>query len=449
MKPTFDRPLPHAEAAEQAVLGALLLNPADAGALVFDRLQETDFYLAKHQVVFRHMVAIYDAFKTIDPVTLAQRMADAGALAEVGGPAYLADLSSSIPTLANLEDYITLVADKSLLRRAIALGWSMAEGAFNNDGDVAGYLDTISQQVFDLVTHSRATGGLVKASAHVPAAKAQIGHELDCTGVTGLTTGLDDLDALTGGLKPRTSYVVAARPSVGKTALGMNIAEHVCCDLGLAVGVFSLEMGSIELLKRLLCARARFNVRHVRGLQDPGPALNRLTDAVAAVSGAPLFIDDTPRLSVHQIRARARRLHARQPLGLLVVDYLQLVRAADNPREFKDNRQAQLTEISAGLNALKVELGIPVVVMAQLNRNSEFRETGLPRLADLRESGAIEQDADVVILLHRERIEDSAVLGSDATLIVGKHRNGPTGEVKSYFDGPHTRFCNAARENRA
>lgn len=444
----LDRILPNAEPAERAVLGAVLLAPTEAGPQVFDRLAPEHFYFAKHQALYREMAGLYNTLKALDLVTLTQRLQDKGLLGDTGGVAYLADLAGGIPTLANLEDHISLVLEKHVLRQCVGLGCELVDGAFESQDDVPAFLDGIAQKLHDL-TAARQAQGMVRAATAVQGALNQIGAELDNQGITGLTTGLSDLDVKLGGLKPRTFYVVAARPGAGKTTLAMNIAEHVVLDRKIPVGVFTLEMGNEELVKRLLCSRARFSIARVREKRDQAEDLNRLGLAGDEISRAALWLDDSPQLTVQQIRSRARRLVQTEGVGLIVVDYLQLVKSATRRQESK--RVDELTDISAGLNALKKELGVPVICCAQLNRLSEFRAEGTPKLSDLRECGAIEQDADVAILLHRPELhaeseEDRRALYGKASAIIAKHRGGPTGEVPLAFIGSQTRFANVARE---
>ena len=444
----LDRIPPNSREAEMAVLGAILLNPNEAGATARDRLREDQFYYAAHQVLFREIAAMHDLLKTVDLVTLTQRLRDKALLEEVGGPAYLTDLITRIPTTAHIEHYIDIVVEKALLRQCITIGAELVDGAFEQHDDVPAFLDAISQKLYAL-TAARQERGMVPAAEFVQPALTAIGAELENRGITGLTTGLTDLDVKIGGLKPRLFYVIAARPGAGKTTLAMNIAEHVVLELGVPVGVFTLEMGNEELVKRLLCSRARFNVAAVRDKHDQSQDLSRLTMAADAVKGAALYLDDTAQLTVQQIRSRARRLVQTHGVGLIVVDYLQLVKSTTRRQESK--RVDELTDISGGLNALKKDLNIPVIVCAQLNRLSEFRSEGMPKLSDLRECGAIEQDADVAILLHRPEMhadsaEDRRALYGKAAAIIAKQRGGPTGEVPLVFFGAQTRFGNAAKE---
>jgi replicative DNA helicase len=440
----LNRVLPSSDVAERACLAAMLLSPTEAVPIVLERLTEGHFYFAAHATVFRHLREMFDTLKAVDLTTLTQRLDDAHELDYVGGAAFLADLVGSLPTLANLEDHIAIVEEKLLLRRCIAVGADTVNGAFADQADVPAYLEDISKKLFDL-TAARADGGMIRAAAAIPDAVEQINAELRGDGVTGLTTGLAGLDRVIGGLKPATMYVIAARPSHGKTAIAMQIAEHVSCELDLPVGVFSLEMGRQELMQRMVLSRARVSLAELRRLEHQQEGLNRITAAAGDLRQAPLFIDESASLTIHQIRARARRLVQTEGAAVIMLDYLNLVTPSPSKTNRQVNRQVEVAEISAGLKALAKELRIPVISLVQLNRSPENRVDGVPKLGDLRESGAIEQDADVVGLLYRERLEnqdgqETARLGPRATLTIAKQRNGPTADISLHFVGHHTRF---------
>lgn len=444
----LDRVLPNSLDAEMAVLGAMLLSPAEAGAQARERLTEQHFYYAPHQVIFREIAVLQDAMQAIDPVTLTQRLQDKNQLDEIGGPAYVSDLFMRVPTAAHIEHYIDIVCEKFLLRQLVAAGTDIVARSFEQQDDVKAWLDEVEQEIFRITaeqspTSARPVRELIKDAIH------SIEQLYDKRGaVTGLPTGYRDLDRMTSGLHPATMIVIAGRPSMGKTALAMNIAEHVAIDQGLPVGVFSLEMSSEELVKRMLCSRARVNLRAVRdgflGEKDFHP----LTAAASQLMKAPLYIDDSAALTLAQVRAKARRMKSQFDIRLLVVDYMQLMRAPSRRAEL--NRQVEIADISAGIKALSKELRIPVIVLSQLNRQPESREGGRPKLADLRESGAIEQDADVVGLLVRPEVyaeeegEKAAEKGK-ATLFIAKQRNGPTGDVELTFLSEYTRFEDQAK----
>jgi replicative DNA helicase len=449
----LDRVLPNSKDAEIAVLGAMLLSPAEAGSQARARLTEENFYYAAHQVIFREIAALQDAMQAVDLVTLTQRLQDKNQLDEIGGPAYLADLVTRVPTAANVEEYIDIVWEKHLLRQLIGAAHDIIAKSFEQQDDVKAWVDEVEQQIFN-ITAEKASTGAAPVRDLIKGAMASIERLYDQRGsVTGISTGFRGLDNLTSGLHPGNMIVIAGRPSMGKTALAINIAENVAIGQNIPVGVFSLEMSSEELVKRMLCSRARVNLRAVRdgflGERDFPP----LTAAASQLMKAPLYIDDSAGLTIHQIRARARRMKSQHDAQLLVIDYMQLVRAPSRRADL--SRQVEISDISAGIKALAKELQVPIIVLSQLNRQPEQREGGRPKLADLRESGAIEQDADMVGLLVRAEmyVDDTTEEGKqekadkegEAELIIAKQRNGPTGEVKLTFMKEFTRFEERAR----
>ncbi len=448
----LDRVLPNSMDAEMAVLGAMLLSPAEAGSQVRERLDEQHFYYAAHQVIFREIAVLQDALQAIDLITLTQRLQDRNQLEEVGGAVYLTDLISRVPTTANVEHYIDIVWEKHLLRQLINAAHDIIGKSFEQQDDVKAWVDEVEQQVFN-ITAEKAVTGAQPVKALIKDAMHSIEQLFDRKGLTGIPTGFHDLDNLTSGLHPGNVIVIAARPSMGKTALAMNIAENASLDHNVSVGVFSLEMSSEELVKRLLCSRAKVNLRAVRDGFLSEKDFHPLTAAASLLMKAPLYIDDTAGLTVNQVRARARRMKLQFGIQLLVIDYLQLMRAPSRRADL--SRQVEISDISAGVKALAKELQIPIVVLSQLNRQPEAREGGKPRLSDLRESGAIEQDADVVGLLVRPEmyVDDSTDEGrqerdskeGEATLFIAKQRNGPTGEVALTFLKEYTRFVDRAK----
>lgn len=426
----------------------MLLSPDEAGAEVRSRLDEHHFYYAAHQVIYREIAAMQDALQAVDLVTLTQRLADKNLLEEVGGAVFLSDLISKVPTTANVDHYIDIVWDKFLLRQLIATSADIIGQAFEHQEDVRAWVDEVEQQIFN-ISADKQTSGAQPVKNLIKDAMTSIERLYDQRGaLTGLPTGFRDLDKLTSGLHPANMIVVAARPSMGKTALAMNVAEHVAVDNHLPVGVFSLEMSSEELVKRLLCCRAKVNLRAVRDGFLAEKDFHPLTTAASQLMKAPLFIDDTPGLTIHQVRARARRMKSQYDIRLVVIDYLQLMRAPS--RRADVNRQVEIADISSGVKALAKELSIPIIVLSQLNRQPEQREGGRPKLSDLRESGAIEQDADVVGLLVRPEVyqddaDERAAKEGEATLIIAKQRNGPTGDVPLTFAKEYTSFMDRAR----
>jgi len=442
-----ERVLPNSMDAEMAVLGAMLLSPLDAGSEALSRLKEEHFYYTAHRVIFREIKALQDALQAVDNVTLSQRLQDKNQLEEVGGPAYLADLIGRVPTTANIEHYLDIVEEKYLLRRLIGAAHDVITSSFERQDDVRGWVDEVEKELFE-ITAERASKGAVAVKDVIKDAMHSIERLFDTHGMTGLPTGFRDLDYLTSGLHPGTVFVIAARPSMGKTSLAMNIAEHVAITQGKPVAVFSLEMSSEELVKRMLCSRAKVNLRSFHGgflseQRDFVPLTNVATELMTA----PLYIDDSAGLTIHQVRARARRLKLQHDIQLVVIDYMQLMRAPS--RRADSSRQVEISDISGGVKALAKELSIPIIVLSQLNRQPDQREEGKPKLSDLRESGAIEQDADIVGLLVRPELyadeEEKAEKKGKAMLYIAKQRSGPQGLVNLTFLEEYTRFEDAAR----
>jgi replicative DNA helicase len=439
----LDRVLPNSLDAEMAVLGAMLLSPAEAGSQVRERLSENHFYYAAHQVIFREIAVLQDAMQAIDLITLTQRLQDKNQLEEIGGPVYLSDLVTRVPTTANVEHYIDIVWEKHLLRQLIGAAHDVIARSFEQQDDVKTWIDEVEQQIFE-ITAEKTTTGARPVRDMIKDAMASIEKLYDQRGaISGIPTGFRELDRITSGLHNGQMIVIAARPSMGKTALAMNIAENCTIDHNIPVGVFSLEMSSEELVKRMLCSKAKVNLRKIRDGFLSERDFHPLTTAASQLMKAPLFIDDSAGLSINQVRARARRLKQQHDIRLLIIDYMQLMRAPSRRADL--SRQVEIADISAGVKALAKELKIPIIVLSQLNRQPEAREGGKPRLSDLRESGAIEQDADVVGLLVRPEVYaeeegDKAAEKGKAELIIAKQRNGPTGNVKLTFLSEYTRF---------
>ncbi len=443
----LERILPNSLEAEMAVLGAILLSPEEATAQVREHLSEDDFYYAAHQVIFREVAGMQDTLRAVDLVTLTQRLQDKGVLDEIGGAAYLADLVSRVPTTANVEHYIGIVSEKHLLRKLINAAHDIMTRAFDRQDDVTAWIDEVEQQIFN-INAEKTTTGARPVNEFVKQAMENIEKLFDQRGaVSGLATGFRDLDKLTSGLHGGNVFIIAARPSMGKTSLAMNIAENVAIDQNIPVGVFSLEMSSDELVKRMLCSRARVNMKNIRDGFMSERDFPKLTTAASELMKAPLYIDDTAGLAINQVRARARRLCQQYKIQLLVIDYLQLMKAPS--RRADQSRQVEVADISSGIKALAKELNIPIIILSQLNRQPETRE-GKPRMADLRESGSLEQDADVVGLLVRKELyeedaESREKLKGQATLHIAKQRSGPTGDINLSFISEYTRFEDAAR----
>jgi len=439
----LDRVLPNSLDAEMAVLGAMLLSPAEAGSQVRERLSEHHFYYAAHCVIFREIAVLQDAMQAIDLITLTQRLQDKNQLEEIGGPVYLSDLVTRVPTTANVEHYIDIVWEKHLLRQLIGAAHDVIARSFEQQDDVKTWIDEVEQQIFEITAEKTATGARPVRDM-IKDAMASIEKLYDQRGaISGIPTGFRELDRMTSGLHNGQMIVIAARPSMGKTALAMNIAENCAIDHNIPVGVFSLEMSSEELVKRMLCSKAKVNLRKIRDGFLSERDFHPLTTAASQLMKAPLFIDDSAGLSINQVRARARRLKQQHDIRLLIIDYMQLMRAPSRRADL--SRQVEIADISSGVKALSKELKIPIIVLSQLNRQPEAREGGRPRLSDLRESGAIEQDADVVGLLVRPEVYaeeegDKAAEKGKAVLVIAKQRNGPTGEINLTFLSEYTRF---------
>lgn len=439
----LDRQPPRSLEAEQAVIGSLLLLPeaCDEVALL---VRPDDFYDDAHRAIFTQMMALHDGGRQVDPVLLAQRLRDTGQYELVGGAAYLLELSQAVATAAHAEYYARIVRDKSVLRSLIHAGTDIIQEAYEPASDARETLARAEQRVFGILdTKGDTQVRTVREVLHESLARidARMQHQHACGG---LETGFLDLDELTGGLHNSELVILAARPSMGKTALALNIAEHVAIDGGQKpVLVVSLEMSALELGDRLLCSRAHVNGHRLRNGQISAEDSQRLVQTAADISRAPLFIDDSPSRNMTEISATARRLKRQNDLALIVIDYLQLIEP-DNPR---DPRQEQVARISRRLKGLARELHVPVLCLAQLNRQVESTRDNRPQLSHLRESGAIEQDADVVAFVHREEFyqtnqEDRDRVKGQAELLIRKQRNGPTGDVKLTWLHEFTRFEN-------
>jgi replicative DNA helicase len=439
---------PHSLEAEQGVLGSMLISPRDAIAEVVEKITAEYFYVPAHQTIFDVLVDLWNTGAAIDLITFTQVLRDRNLLETVGGAAAVTNLYTFVPTAANVGYYLEIVRDKYILRSIIAAATESVRRAYEEQDEVGNLLDEVEQKIF-AVGEDRFKGQMLSMKDQVMEAIESIEKLYERKGgITGVSTGFIEFDRMTSGMHPSEMIVIAARPSMGKTAFAMNIAEHVAINEKLPVGVFSLEMSSQQLVQRLLCSRARVNLQKVRdgflGERD----FPSLTAAASKLAEAKIFIDDTASLTILELRAKARRLKALQDVQLIIVDYLQLLRSTS--RRAQDNRQLEISEISAGLKALAKELKIPIIVVAQLNRQPEQRSGGKPRLSDLRESGSIEQDADLVGLLVRPEIyeedeEARAEKAGEAELIIAKQRNGPVGEIPLTFLKEFTRFEDRAR----
>ncbi|MEY4387953.1 MAG: Replicative helicase [Verrucomicrobiota bacterium] len=447
----LDRLPPHAIEAEQGVLGCLLWAPNDCMNECIMKFKGDGeiFYDLRHQTIYDTILAMYDKREAVDLITLQQRLKDNNVLDQVGGIAYLSSLQDAVPSAANLSYYLDIVLEKSVLRKMIRTCSDIVARAYENEGEVDTLMDEAERDVLRIAESrvSSATPGIKELVKKAITTIEQF-HERQGA-LTGVATGFADLDKMTSGLHGGEMIVIAARPSMGKTSLAMNIAEHVCLQDRLPVGVFSLEMTAESLVLRMLCSHSRVNLRNVRDGFLAERDFPKLTGAAGKMASAPLFIDDSAGLSILQLRAKARRMHQQHGIKLLVIDYLQLLHST--AARAKENRQQEIADISSGIKALAKELDIPVIVLAQLNRELEKDKSRKPRLSDLRESGSIEQDADLVGLLYKPSSgedEDGGNADPDTrpvNLLIAKQRNGPTGDVNLTFLNSITRFESAAK----
>ncbi len=441
---------PHSIEAEQSLLGGLLLDNA-AWARIADLINEEDFYRDDHRRIFKSIVKLLEYNKPADVVTVYEALEKLSQADEAGGLPYLAEIANSTPSAANIRRYAEIVRERAILRQLVTVGDEIAASALAPAGREAKMiLDEAESKIFQI-----AEQGARSASGFVPIApilkevvdRIEALYDRDNpSDITGTASGFIDLDAITSGLQPSDMIIVAGRPAMGKTTFALNIAEHVAVNLGLPVAVFSMEMPGTQLVMRFLASIGRLNQTNLRTGRLSADEWAKLTAALGKLNDAPIFIDETPGLNPIDLRARARRL-ARQcggKLGLIVIDYLQLM----NGIKDSDNRAAELSEISRSVKSLAKELNVPILALSQLNRSLEQRPNKRPIMSDLRESGAIEQDADIITFIYRDEVynPDSPDKGS-AEIIIGKHRNGPIGTVRLTFLGESTRFENFSGMN--
>ena len=439
--PVSERPLPHNLEAEKAVLGAVLIHNPQINLAVELGIASQDFYRHAHQQIFDKMVSLSERDEVIDLVTLKEELNRAGNLNEVGGPAYIAALVDGVPKSTNVEYYAKIVKEKAILRSLIGSANKILSTAYQAEADSDEQLDRAEQSIFK-IADQRLKGGFVKLHELLPGGVETIEKLQEHKDfLTGVPTGFTDLDRLTSGFQPSDLVIVAARPAMGKTSLALNIAQYVGTKTEKTVGVFSLEMSKEQLFLRMLTSEARINARRFRDGYLGSEEYKKLSDALGALGEASVFIDDSSSITVLEMRAKARRLKSEHGLHLLIVDYLQLMQG----RGRFENRNLELASISRSLKSLAKELKVPVVALSQLSRAPESRSEHRPQLSDLRESGALEQDADVVLFIYREdQYDRKAENENTAEVIIGKQRNGPTGTVRLAFLKEITRFENQA-----
>jgi len=436
--PEFERTPPQDFAAEQSVLGGMLMSK-DAIADVVELLRGTDFYRPAHQTIFDIVVDLYGKGEPADAVTVSAELTRRGEAGRVGGGPYLHTLLSSVPTAANAGFYARIVAEQAVLRRLVEAGTRIVQLGYGaaGQGDVDDIVDRAQQSVYEVTERRSGEDYTLLEELMQPTLDELEAISSRSGAMSGVPTGFADLDALTNGLHPGQLIVIAGRPGLGKSTLGLDIARSASVKHGLASCIFSLEMTKTEITMRLLSAEGRVPLHHMRAGTMTDDDWGRLARRMGEVAEAPLYIDDSPNLTMMEIRAKSRRLRQRHDLKLVVVDYLQLM--TGNKRA--ESRQQEVSELSRSLKLLAKELGVPVIAMSQLNRGAEQRTDKKPQLADLRESGAIEQDADMVVLLHREdAYERESPRAGEADFIVAKHRNGPTKIITVAFQGHYSRF---------
>ena len=438
---------PHSIEAEQSVLGGVLLDNA-AFDKIGDLVGEDDFYRDEHKRIFRQIRKLLERSKPVDVITVAESLDQAGEGNQTGGLAYLGELAANTPSAANIRRYAEIVRERAILRQLVTAGDEIAGNALNPLGrDPKQLLDEAEAKVFAI-----AEGGFRHQTGfqHINLLLTQVVeriqelHDRDNpTDITGVPTGYHDLDARTSGLQPGDLLIVAGRPSMGKTSFALNIAEYIAIDIGLPVAIFSMEMGGTQLAMRMLCSVGKLDAQRVRTGRLNDDEWSRLSFALGKMHEAPIYIDETPALNPIDLRARARRLHRQcGKLGAIVIDYLQLMSSAS---QINENRATEISEISRSLKGLAKELHVPLIALSQLNRSLEQRPNKRPVMSDLRESGAIEQDADVIMFIYRDEVYNADTPDKGiAEIIIGKQRNGPIGTIRLTFLGEYTRFENFA-----
>jgi replicative DNA helicase len=439
---------PNSVEAEQSVLGGILLDTT-AWDKITDILEERDFYRFEHRLIFRHIAQLTNHAKPVDVITVAESLESNAELDKAGGLPYLSSLAQNVPSAANIRRYAEIVRERAVMRKLAEVGTEIATNAYNPGGRDAGQLlDEAESRVFEISeAGERGRQGFVA----IPSLLTQVVERIEtlysrdnASDVTGIATGFTDLDSMTSGLQPGDLIIVAGRPSMGKTAFSVNIAENVALEVNKPVAIFSMEMGGSQLAMRMIGSVGRLNQHTLRTGKLEDDDWSRMTHALGRLNDAPIFIDETAALNSLELRSRARRLHRQNDgLGLIVIDYIQLMSSISG--KGGENRATEISEISRSLKSLAKELQVPVIALSQLNRSLEQRPNKRPIMSDLRESGAIEQDADLILFIYRDEVynADSPDKGK-AEIIVAKQRNGPIGKVELTFRGEYTRFENYA-----
>lgn len=433
----MDRVMPHNQEAEQSVIGAIFLEP-QALVTASEVLVPEDFYNAAHKLIFETMLTLNDQRTAIDIVTIAEELSNKNLLDDVGGITYITELASAVPTAANVAFYASIVAEKSVLRRLIRTATKIVEDGYTREDEVAELLGEAEKQIMEVASRKNSSdfkhikGVLVETYDHVEQLQNRQGD------ITGIPTGFRDLDKLTAGFQRGDLIIVAARPSVGKTAFALNVAQAVGTKTDENVAIFSLEMGAEQLVMRMLCAEGNIDAQVLRTGALTTEDWGKLTLAMGALSRAGIYIDDAAGIRINDIRAKCRRLKQEHGLGMILIDYLQLIQGSGKAGQ---NRQQEVSDISRSLKGLARELEVPVIALSQLSRGVEQRQDKRPMMSDLRESGSIEQDADIVAFLYREDYYDKETEDANTIeIIVAKQRNGPTDTVKLAFKKEYNKF---------
>ncbi|QTH46922.1 replicative DNA helicase [Cohnella sp. LGH] len=440
----YDRVPPQNLEAEQAVLGAILLE-TEALVASMERLKSEDFYSVAHQRIFDVMVSLNDDNEPIDLITLASRLQDLGQMEEVGGIIYLTKLANAVPTAANVEYYATIVEEKSLLRRLIRTATQIVSNGYATEDDVSVLLNDAEARIMELSNRRSSTGFISIRDVLMEVFERVEFLFNNRGGVTGIPSGFVDLDRMTAGFQPNDLIIVAARPSVGKTAFALNVAQNVAVRASETVAIFSLEMSAAQLVQRIICAESNVDAQRMRTGHLEGDDWEKLSMAIGALSEAQIYIDDTPGITVSDIRAKCRRLKKEKGLGMILIDYLQLIQGRGKAGE---NRQQEVSEISRTLKQIARELEVPVIALSQLSRGVEQRQDKRPMMSDLRESGSIEQDADIVAFLYRDDYYDKESEKKNIIeIIIAKQRNGPVGTVELVFLKNFNKFVSLDRSH--
>ncbi|MDQ0176285.1 replicative DNA helicase [Bacillus chungangensis] len=437
-----DRVPPQNIEAEQAVLGAIFLEPASL-ILVSEILIPEDFYRNSHQLLFDVMLKLNEDGKAVDVITVTEELSSAKQLEDVGGLSYLSELAGAVPTAANIEYYARIVEEKSLLRRLIKTATTIAQDGYARQDEVEEVLDEAERNIMEVANRKNTSAFqnikdvLVKTYDNIELLHHRKGD------VTGIPSGFSELDRMTAGFQRNDLIIVAARPSVGKTAFALNIAQNVATKTEENVAIFSLEMGAEQLVMRMLCSEGNINAQNLRTGTLTSEDWRKLTMAMGSLSNSGIFIDDTPGIRISEIRSKCRRLKQEHGLGMILIDYLQLIQGSGR---MKENRQQEVSEISRSLKALARELEVPVIALSQLSRGVEQRQDKRPMMSDIRESGSIEQDADIVAFLYRDDYYDSESENKNIIeIIIAKQRNGPVGTVQLAFVKEYNKFVNLER----